>query len=105
MYFDDIENDSCASMITKPTYHSVSISTIIYAQKHLSFKVRNTLSIMLKRFIVLVDSILKVYPLLFIHLDNIPNATPQHLCDCPVAYIHIDVFKAELSFLCYINVF
>ena len=104
MFVDDIEVDSFAFMITKLNYQPVSISTIVDAQKHLSVKDKNTLSIMLSKHTILFDGILKVYPYRLVHLDVIQNATPQHLRDCPVAHIHLEVFKAELSRLCDISV-
>ena len=104
MFVDDIEVDSFALMITKSKYQQVSISTIVDAQKHLSVEDKNTLSIMLSKHTILFDGILKVYPHRLVHLDVIQNATPRHLRAYPVAHIHLEVFKAELSRLCEIGV-
>ena len=104
MFVDDIEVDSFALMITNSKYQPVSISTIVDAQKYLSVEDKNTLSIMLSKHTILFDGILKVYPHRLVHLDIIQNATPQHLRAYPVAHIHLEVFKAELSRLCEIGV-
>ena len=104
MFVDDMEVDSFASMITKSKYQPVSISTLVDAQKHLSVEDKNTLSVMLSKHTILFDDILKVYPHRLVHLDVIQNATPRYKLAYPVAHIHLEVFKAELSRLCEIGV-
>ena len=103
MFLDNAEVDSFALTITKSMYHPVSISAIIDTQTYLFIEDRNTLSVMLSKHTTLFDGILKVYPHSLVHLDIQPNVTPWHLCACPVAYIHLHVFKAELLCLCKIG--
>ena len=95
MFVDDMKVDLFALKITKSKYESISISTIVNAQKHLSVEDRNTLSIMLNIHTVLFDDILKVYLHRLVHLDIIQNATPHHLHAYPVAHTHVEVFKVE----------
>jgi hypothetical protein len=78
MFSDHVEVDSFASTITKSMYHTVSISTIVDTQTHLSVEDREILSTMLNKHSVLFDDILKVYPHRLVHLDIIPNAIPCH---------------------------
>ena len=104
IFFDNVEVDSFASTITKSTYHPISISSIVDTQTHLSVEDRKILSNMLNKHTVLFDGILKVYPHQLVHLDILPNVTPRHLRAYPVANIHLNVFKAELSPLCDIGV-
>ena len=104
IFFDDVEVDSFASTITKSTYHPISISTIVDTQTHLSVEDRKILSNMLNKHTILFDGILKVYPHQLVHLDILPNVTPCHLRAYPVANIHLNVFKAELSRLCDVGI-
>ena len=104
MFFDDVEVDSFASTIIKSSYQPTSISTIVDTQNHFTTEDKQALSIILNKYTVLFDGILKVYLHRLVHLDIVKNATPQRSHAYPVAHIHLKVFKAELARLCNIGI-
>ena len=100
----DINSHCEPRRILDAKYERVDPADVAKQQKHLSQRQQQDLAVLLRRFPLLFDGVLKKFPGRKIHLDLEPDAQPVHQRAFPVPAVHHETFRKELDRLCEIGV-